>query len=54
MMKIPTVSDLLFTIHHDRDELIARARLRRQLILAGVIAGVALALSAVLRIAYGV
>ena len=52
-MKIPTVSDLLYDVHHDRERMIERAKVRRHLIIAVVVAVVTLVLSAVLRIAYG-
>jgi len=47
-MKIQTVSDLLFYVNHDRQQLIARTTRRRQLIIAVI----ALALSAAL-VAFG-
>jgi len=47
-MKIQTVSDLLFYVNHDRQQLIARTTRRRQLIIAAI----ALALSAAL-VAFG-
>jgi len=47
-VKILTVGDMLYALHHDRQRLRARAALRRQLIIAAI----AIALSAAL-IAFG-